>query len=134
MPATENAKIIITVPAIDVNNAVFAVFNFPGSPWAAKNKTPVITQSIITIMVPTVHTTFATFCTIPVMVMFWANAIAGRTKTPSKTKKSIFLFTPLEVCLYITKIVIFRQPIYYIMKSRFASAERPLTGFICLFC
>ena len=92
MPATENAKIIITVPAIDVNNAVFAVFNFPGSPWAAKNKTPVITQSIITIMVPTVHTTLATFCTIPVMVMPWANAIAGRTKTPSKTKNNVFLF------------------------------------------
>lgn len=69
MLAAENAKIITTVPAIDVNKAVFAVFNFAGSPWAAKNKMPVITQSIITIIVPTVQTTFATFCTIPVIVI-----------------------------------------------------------------
>ena len=89
----------------------------------------VITQSIITITVPTVHTTFATFSTIPVMVT-WAKVTLGKTKTPSKTKKSIFLFTPLEVCLYVTKIVIFRQPYFLIIESRFASAERPLTGFV----
>ena len=38
IPATENARIIITVPAIDVNKAVFAVFNFPGRPEKLKTK------------------------------------------------------------------------------------------------
>lgn len=90
MLITEYAKITITVPPIAANRAPFAVLSFPGSPWAVKNATPVITQKITTITVATIQITLATFATKPVIVIFAPEAPpCADTKETLKSKAKI---------------------------------------------
>ena len=100
IPTAEAATIEITVPPIAANKAFFAVASLVGSPWAERNKMPVIIQKIITIPVATTHTNLATFATIPVIVMFactCAKVIPGKTKTDTKKiKDNNFFCSPLS--------------------------------------
>lgn len=76
------AKITIAVPAIDVNNAFFAVESLSGAPCAYKNKIPVIIQKITTNVVATDNTAMPTLPTITVRVD--AKAIFGKIKAFNK--------------------------------------------------
>ena len=83
------ARMINTVPPIAANNAVRASFNFPGSPPAIRNSTPVTTQKITTIQVPTINTCPATaWAMLPIV---WPKANAGIAK-PDTIDATIFLF------------------------------------------
>ena len=79
IPTAEAATIEITVPPIAENKAFFAVASLVGSPWAERNKMPVIIQKIITIATATCPITLPTLSTMPVIVI-WADVEIGNSK------------------------------------------------------
>ncbi len=93
------AKAIINVPITQAIKAFLAIPVFSGLPAEVRYKIPVITQPITTIGVAASTATVETFVTIS----FKVNPKATRgeaTATVEKVKNNIFLFTPLEICLY----------------------------------